>query len=202
MNTRPIAAIIFVGLITALPDLAASDALKSALDALNQAESSMPSEQSAPPTEEADQDSQSGNESVESAPSQPPSSEELSGHPVKTYVLETLAAVQNGPTASSTYDFDTDVLLIKLSTYHWNGGRGSNPGTIGLIDQNGVLYGPWRVAGRASHDGHPNVYWDTLPNAPLPAGSYTILDSDGATWSMNSETNGRGVFWITWQETP
>jgi hypothetical protein len=30
----------------------------------------------------------------------------------------------------------------------------------------------------------------------LPAGTYTVLDSDPATWSQNAETGGQGIIWV------
>jgi hypothetical protein len=38
----------------------------------------------------------------------------------------------------------------------------------------------------------PNAYWTVYPNVTLPAGTYTVIDSDPATWSHNAESSNRG----------
>ena len=51
-----------------------------------------------------------------------------------------------------------------------------------------LLYGPWEA--ETSQDGGevPKGYWIVHPNEVIPAGSYTIEDSDPETWSKNSES--------------
>ncbi len=61
-----------------------------------------------------------------------------------------------------------------------------------LRHSNGKLYGPWRAKGSPGQGGVPNAYWTVSPNAVVPAGTYTIVDSSPATWSQNRQSGGRG----------
>ncbi|MGZ9190602.1 MAG: hypothetical protein ACXW39_11160, partial [Nitrospira sp.] len=65
-------------------------------------------------------------------------------------------------------------------------------GTIALRDATGLLFGPWGVAGSAGQGGVPNAFWTATPNVTLPAGTYTIIDSEPTTWSQNSQSGNRG----------
>lgn len=83
-------------------------------------------------------------------------------------------------------------VLSLLQTYHWNEGRGSTPGTLSLADAQGRRYGPWPATGVPGPGGIANVYWSARPMVTLPAGSYSVIDSDPATWTANPEDGGRG----------
>jgi len=99
------------------------------------------------------------------------------------------STVSNGPTSPTTCTFRTDVTITQIRTYHWNGGAGAAPGTVGL---SGPLTGPIifrNTTGRTD--------WIAKTNIRVPAGTYTILDSDAATWSQNSGTQGSGFATIT-----
>ncbi|MEI7741398.1 MAG: hypothetical protein WCJ29_02735 [bacterium] len=92
----------------------------------------------------------------------------------------------------------TPVLLEKAAhisewwTYHWTG-KDKAPGTISLKSGDGKTYGPWQAT---LVNG---VYWKTEPGITLPAGSYTVIDSDPETWSQNAGTSGHGSTWaIGW----
>jgi hypothetical protein len=82
-----------------------------------------------------------------------------------------------------------------ITTYHWNDAQGAAPGTIGLKDANGKLYGPWPASGTPGQGGVPNAYWTVNPNIVIPAGTYTVIDSDPDTWAQNDETGGAGMAW-------
>ncbi|MBK7801789.1 MAG: hypothetical protein IPJ55_03760 [Chloracidobacterium sp.] len=75
-------------------------------------------------------------------------------------------------------------------TYHWNNGQGAVGGTIKLMNTNGDTFGPWPVSVRAK------VYWEINQEIKLPAGTYTVFDSDPATWAQNSQSGGRGMVTI------
>lgn len=86
--------------------------------------------------------------------------------------------------------------ITKQGSYHYNDGKGKIPGTLGLKDQNGRTYGPWQTTDPKGQSGVPSVYWLlTIPNGgvDLPAGTYTVVDSNPSTWSYNSETGNCGV---------
>ncbi len=107
-----------------------------------------------------------------------------------------VAAVQNGPTAPSTFTLERPRTILRIVTYHWNGGRGRQPGTIGVRDASGRMYGPWEAQAAPGYRERPNCYWYVDPAVQLPAGTYTVVDSDPATWSHNAESGGRGHLFI------
>jgi tetratricopeptide (TPR) repeat protein len=101
--------------------------------------------------------------------------------------------VRNRPTSPTKVRFNSTYKVTYIRTYHWNNGRGtSRPGTIGLRHSNGKMYGPWRATGKPGQGGVRNAYWEVRPNATLPAGTYTIVDSNPATWAQNRQSGGKG----------
>jgi hypothetical protein len=100
--------------------------------------------------------------------------------------------VGNGPTAPATFTIGQPHVLTSITTYHWNDGRGTRAGTIGLRDAAGRGFGPWGVAGSPGQGGVPNAFWTATPNVTMPAGEYTIIDSEPSTWSQNSQSGNRG----------
>ncbi len=105
--------------------------------------------------------------------------------------------VGNGPSSTTTFSLTRPYMITLVQTYHWNSGKGTTrPGTIGFRDERGKVYGPWTAEGLPGQGGVRNAYWQLNPNAVLPAGTYTILDSDPATWSQNSQSGGRGFVLI------
>jgi hypothetical protein len=83
-------------------------------------------------------------------------------------------------------------MITLIRDYHWNSARGATPGSIALRDASGRLWGPWPASGSPGQGGVPNAYWTAYPQAVLPAGTYTVIDSDPASWSHNAESNNRG----------
>jgi len=102
-------------------------------------------------------------------------------------------AVQSGPTTPTVFSVGRSRKIVYLVTYHWNRGRGAEPGTIALQDSKGRRHGPWRAKGVRGRRGNPNVYWVVYPNVVLPRGSYAVLDSSPETWSHNRLSNGQGM---------
>lgn len=82
--------------------------------------------------------------------------------------------------------------LTLIQTYHWNNGLGAQPGSLALIDEQGRRYGPWPATGSPGPGGIANIYWNAQPMLTLPAGSYTVVDSDPATWTPDMQNGGRG----------
>lgn len=103
-----------------------------------------------------------------------------------------LGGVANSPTQPTVFTLNQAHMITQIQNYHWNNGRGARPGTVALRDGNGRLYGPWTVIPSAGQGGAPNVYWTCSPNVVIPAGTYTVVDSDPATWSQNGQSGGRG----------
>lgn len=101
-------------------------------------------------------------------------------------------AVYNNPTKFLRFQIDKPFQITRIVNYHWNGARGKTPGTIALKDASGKIYGPWKAVGSPGQGGVPNAYWTVNPNITLPVGTYTVMDSDPATWAQNPESNGMG----------
>ena len=76
--------------------------------------------------------------------------------------------------------------ITSVLTYHYNNGRGAPGGNIQIMAEDGTIHGPWQVEVRNK------VYWITRPNLALPPGRYRVIDTDPATWSQNSGSNGQG----------
>jgi hypothetical protein len=105
---------------------------------------------------------------------------------------QNILAVQNGGT-SPTFELSSATVIAKIQTYHWNDANGNNStGTIALRADDGSVYGPWETVGADGQGGVTNAYWAASPNVKLPAGRYTVIDSDPGTWSQNADSGGEG----------
>jgi len=126
--------------------------------------------------------------------------EKLPVKPLSSYTSAVVSAldnfnnygVVNNPLASTTFTLTTSCLLVSIQTYHWNIGKGKVPGNIKIQHTNGIVYGPWTAKGTAGSGGVANVFWTVYPNVAIPAGTYTVVDSDKATWSCNSQSLNKG----------
>ena len=116
--------------------------------------------------------------------------------PVRVADTTNIMAVYNGPTEPTIFSFNSPHLVTEIHDYHWNDAQGATPGTIGLQDQNGKMYGPWQAVGTPGQGGVPNANWYVYPNIIIPAGTYTIIDSDPSTWSQNGESGGKGMSYV------
>jgi len=131
---------------------------------------------------------------VEAEPTPTPTEEPGAGER-EMFVITSVHAALNGASSPSRFAITQPWLVTRLVTYHWNGGRGVAPGYIMLRADDGTPYGPWQAEGLPGSGGVPNAYWQVKPNALIPAGGYSIIDSEPATWSQNEETGGRGMSW-------
>lgn len=101
--------------------------------------------------------------------------------------------VRNGPTAPTSFKLSTPYMITAVITYHWNNAAGtSRPGNISIRSSTGKVYGPWQATGTPGQGGVKNANWNVKPNIVLPPGTYTIIDSDPATWAQNAQSNGAG----------
>ena len=100
--------------------------------------------------------------------------------------------VYNNPSRATTFTLRAPHVITLITNYHWNNGRGATPGTIALRGSDGRTYGSWRTSGSPGQGGVPNANWNAAPNVTLPAGTYTVVDSNPATWAQNSESGGAG----------
>ncbi len=108
-----------------------------------------------------------------------------------------VGGVENGPQRATVFTISQAHLITKIENYHWNYGRGARGGTIALRARNGKVYGPWPVQTTAGQGGARDVGWTCSPNVVIPAGTYTIIDSDPDTWSHNSQSETRGFSKVT-----
>jgi hypothetical protein len=122
----------------------------------------------------------------------PPSPEE---NEERVFAQSACAGVSNDPPNPTIFTIDEQRTITKIGTYHWNQASGDTPGTIGLKDENGKVYGPWQAKGEPGQGGVPNAYWIVYlsPEVELPTGTYTIVDSSPATWSYTSESDNAGI---------
>jgi len=97
-------------------------------------------------------------------------------------------SVDSNPTCSPFFTITEPQMITYIDTYHWNNAAGAPEGTIGLRNGYGTQYGPWVVDTSLDQSEVPKGYWIAHPNEVIPAGTYTIEDSDPATWSQNSES--------------
>ncbi len=125
-----------------------------------------------------------------------PAAAEPLEEPVRVADTTNIMAVYNGPTVPTTFNIDSPHLVTEIHDYHWNNARGAAPGTIGLQDQNGKMYGPWQAVGTPGQGGVPNANWFVYPKIVIPAGTYTIIDSDPSTWSQNRDSGGKGMSYV------
>jgi tetratricopeptide (TPR) repeat protein len=100
--------------------------------------------------------------------------------------------VYNNPGKPATFTISTPHVITLIQDYHWNNARGSRAGTIALRSSGGATYGPWQTKGTPGQGGVPNAYWTCHPNVTIPAGTYTVVDSEPSTWAQNSQSGGRG----------
>lgn len=104
--------------------------------------------------------------------------------------------VMNGPTIATTFSTSSSWKINSIQTYHWNSGKGSTPGSITLKNSAGVNIGTWSATGSPA-SGITNVFWTVTPNVVIPAGTYSILVSNNATWSYNNTSQNKGFAKVT-----
>jgi hypothetical protein len=101
--------------------------------------------------------------------------------------------VSNNPTVPTQFTIKKDYFVTYIANYHWNGGQGMARGEISLRDQNGKVYGPWKAIASSGQDEKQNVNWECRPSVRIPAGTYTVIDSDVASWSQNEKSSRSGI---------
>jgi|WetSurMetagenome_2_1015567.scaffolds.fasta_scaffold14000_7 hypothetical protein len=95
--------------------------------------------------------------------------------------------VSSGPKANTTFNITVGYNITLIQTYHYNGAQGKPAGTISLKNNtDGRQYGPW-TATQVS-----KFYWVVKPQAKIAPGTYTVIDSDPASWSYNAQSGNAG----------
>lgn len=100
--------------------------------------------------------------------------------------------VGSGPTAKTRFTLTERCRITAIRHYHYNRGKGAVPGTIALQDSAGREVGRWGATGRDVAAGAPSVFWSCAPDIVLGPGTYTLIDSDPATWSTNDAAKSAG----------
>lgn len=111
------------------------------------------------------------------------------GEPVLIWKAGNDGAIDGGGGKPPTVKQDGAYFVTEVCAYHWNNGKGAPAGEITLKAADGTAYGPWKTTLRNE------VYWIAQPNQNLPAGTYTLIDSDPPTWAQNSASGGAGMGW-------
>ncbi len=94
------------------------------------------------------------------------------------------------------FGLDKPMFIKKITTYHWNKGKGDNSGGSISLEGN-TNYGPFPTRRIVSDDnGTPNTKWIFEPNIVLPAGKYKVEMSNKNTWSYNLKSDGKGFIII------
>lgn len=104
-------------------------------------------------------------------------------------------AVFNGPTAPTVFTLTAPAHVTELETYHWNNAHGLPAApvvAIGLTSAGGAVFGPFPAVGSAGQGGVKNVNWTATVSFDLPAGTYTVTDSQPGTWSRNGNSANSG----------
>jgi len=108
-------------------------------------------------------------------------------------------AVSNGGSTPSFSTHGTAYCLLYIQTYHWNKGKGSPPGTVGLVRLSGPAALPKYIttlpAKGSSSQSVPNVNWGASVPITKPViidGTYACADSDPSTWSSDTASDGKG----------
>ncbi|MBI5373631.1 MAG: carboxypeptidase regulatory-like domain-containing protein [Sphingobacteriales bacterium] len=115
---------------------------------------------------------------------------------VKIFDNGNIGGVSSGPSRSTQFSLAKSTFITRIENYHYfNGGR--KPGTIAIQHSNGQKYGPWQAYGILGQGGVQNAYWVVQPRIQLPAGTYTVIDSDPSTWSQNGQSKNCG-FTTVW----
>jgi hypothetical protein len=115
-----------------------------------------------------------------------------SGDPVELYTNYVYTADgSSGPTEDTVFTLSEDTYISGVKTYH--SGDYNEPGTLALRDGDGFVYGPWEAVRAESYT---TFYWLVSPNTVLPAGTYTVVDSNPDTWSYNALSSGQGQAWV------
>jgi hypothetical protein len=112
---------------------------------------------------------------------------------VKLFDNGNIYAVKNRPTRTAVFTLSKSTRITRIMTYHWNDGHGAPAGRIALRNSSGETFGPWQAIGEPGQGGVPSAYWVVEPDVRLPAGTYTIVDSNQSTWAQNSGSAGAGM---------
>lgn len=115
-----------------------------------------------------------------------------------------------GPTSPTTFTLTQPFALTFMNTYHHNS-PSEAPGIFSLVHEDGTVYGPWNASGGYSSlicyvnfkgggdEGYSDPLTTLTPSDQYPIlkpGTYTMLDSNGATWTCNGDSGFAGFLQV------
>jgi hypothetical protein len=119
-----------------------------------------------------------------------------SGPSVLLFSNTNTQAVTNGPGGRPAFNLSTNACITQVVTYHWNNARGAMPGKISIqqAPSSGPIVGTFQAKGTSGQNNVPNANWvaNIRPSLVLTPNSYSVIDSDDATWSRNAQSAFRG----------
>jgi hypothetical protein len=133
------------------------------------------------------------------------------------FVINSYGTLRNGAQEFVEMTLDKTKTITLIRTYHWNYGRGQDPGSFGQLevrDTNDNMIKATAI--NYAENGFGNVlncYWvasggvGPAQSGPIRAtlspldwelgpGTYRIYDPDPTTWSNNDETGGKGITFV------
>jgi PKD repeat protein len=115
------------------------------------------------------------------------------GNPVKVFDNSNKVGVQNGGKAPTFSTNGKSYCLVTVVTYHWNGGHGKPPGSVGV--KSSTMSASSTAYGSPGQGGAQNVNWTgtfAKTEKIVISGIYSCFDSDPSTWSQNTASRGKG----------
>lgn len=101
--------------------------------------------------------------------------------------------VVSGGGNSPSFRIESPHVITEMYSYNYGSGEGSPAaGTLALRAADGTVYGPWTCTADEGQGGVPNALWFAYPDEKIPAGTYTVVNSNPKTWSHNEESGGLG----------
>lgn len=105
--------------------------------------------------------------------------------------------VKNNPGREVKFEIDTLTVITRITTMHFNEGKGDSAGgTISIVGDKRLVYGVWKCEPKKGDDGTKYAKWVCKPDVTLPPGNYRIINSGEKTWSFNKESGRRGLIII------
>lgn len=109
---------------------------------------------------------------------------------------------KNGATKEAKFTISQPYMITGLATIHWNDGKGTAEyGKVSLKNSDGKVYGPWQTKAYPGKSTEEKLFWIAEPNEVIKAGTYTIVDSDPATWSWSEESGGVGLAMVVGEKS-
>ena len=95
------------------------------------------------------------------------------------------------PVGETTFTVEDAFYVTNIYNYHYEWKLPNPPVGKGmkLRSSGGNVYGPWEVT---PGDGDYKTTWGCSPKTIIPAGTYSVIDPDPASWSNNSGSEYRG----------